>query len=240
MAVEALVRRSLEGRSPLPGARAAVHDLELDSYEKLFVNRTIYTGVRDNISTNTGPLYARVLGTAWDSLPVEIRNMHDVDGTISAQGRATVERGRSALARLAAFIIGFPKAAADTAVSVQFDTSGQGEIWTRSFGDDSFSSRQFVGRGHLEGLLCERFGPLTFAMALVPENGRLSLVLRHWSAFGIPLPMWLCPRSDSYEQTESGQFRFHVEIWHPFTGLIVRYRGWLEPHRQPVVRETTG
>ena len=42
------------------------------------------------------------------------------------------------------------------------------------------------------------------------------------------LPMWLCPRSDSYETAEDGRFHFHVEISHPLTGLIVRYRGWLE------------
>ncbi|WP_416361782.1 DUF4166 domain-containing protein [Mesorhizobium sp. AR02] len=41
--------------------------------------------------------------------------------------------------------------------------------------------------------------------------------------------MWLCPRSTSFETVENGRFRFHVEISHPLTGLIVRYRGWLEP-----------
>jgi hypothetical protein len=76
-------------------------------------------------------------------------------------------------------------------------------------------------------LLCERFGPLVFAMALVPEDGRLRLVLRRWSVFGVPLPVRLCPRSDSYEWVVDGRFGFHVEISHPLTGLIVRYRGWL-------------
>jgi hypothetical protein len=240
MAVEALVRSALEGRSPLPGARAAVLDLELEDYERLFANRTIYTGVRQDISTSTAPLYARVLGSAWDRLPVEIRNMHDVDGATSAQGRASVERGRSTLARLAAFIIGFPKAVADTPVSIRFEASGGTETWSRRFGDDSFSSYQFAGRGRSAGLLCERFGPLTFAMALVPENGQLALVLRRWSVFGIPLPMWLCPRSNSYETTESGRFRFHVEIGHPFTGLIVQYKGWLQLDQQRVVRAKVG
>jgi hypothetical protein len=228
MAVEALVRRALEGRPPSPGARAAVQDLELDSYENLFADRTIYTGVRDDTSTNTAPLYAGILGTAWDGLPVEIRNMHDVDSASSAQGRASVERGHSALARLAAFVVGFPRAVPDTSVSVKFEASGGTETWTRTFGDESFSSYQFAGRGRSKGLLCERFGPLTFAMALVPEGARLSLVLRRWSAFGVPLPAWLCPRSNSYETTEGGRFRFHVEIGHPFTGLIIRYIGWLK------------
>ena len=229
MAVDALVRKTLDGRSPLPGARAAVQELEVDDYEKQFAGRTIHTGVRDDTSANAAPLYARVLGSAWDGLPVEIRNMHDVDGATSARGRASVEGGRSILARLAAFIMGFPAAVADTPVSVQFEASGGTETWTRTFGNESFSSRQFAGHGRSEGLLCERFGPLTFAMALVPENGRLLLVLRRWSAFGLPLPMWLCPHSDSYETTESGRFRFHVVIGHPLTGLIVGYKGWLEP-----------
>ena len=120
--------------------------------------------------------------------------------------------------------LGMPYVAFDVPVGA---ARGIADFYGRTFGAASFSSRQFAGRGHSEGLLCERFGALTFAMALVPEDGRLTLVLRRWSAFGIPLPMWLCPRSSSYESTDAGRFRFHVEIGHRLTGPIVRYRGWL-------------
>ncbi|MBI3198579.1 MAG: DUF4166 domain-containing protein [Rhodospirillales bacterium] len=228
MAVEALVRKALDGQIPSAGARAAVRDLELADYEKLFARRTIHSGVRDD-APGDSPLYARVLGSAWSKLPAEIRDMHDINGTASASanGRASVERGRGVMARLAASIFGFPAAAEDVAVSVRFDVSNNNETWTRTFGSTSFSSRQLAGRGRSDGLLCERFGPLTFALALVLEEGRLSLVLRRWSVFGVPLPMWLCPRSTSYEAAKDGRFRFQVEISHPLTGLIVRYRGWL-------------
>jgi len=70
---------------------------------------------------------------------------------------------------------------------------------------------------------------MTFTMALVIDGSRMRLVLRRWTVFGVPLPMWLCPRSDSYETAEDGRFHFHVEISHALTGLMVRYRGWLEP-----------
>ena len=179
---------------------------------------TVHQGARD-------ALYARLLGIAWNRLPVEIRAMHQ--SAARAEGRATVERGTGTLARLAALVLRLPKAAADTSISVQFDVCDGNETWTRSFGDEQFASRQFAGHGRWAGLLCEQFGPLTFAMTLVPEGGRLSLVLRHWSAFAIPLPMWLGPRAIAYETAEAGRFRFHVEISHPLTGLIVRYRGWL-------------
>ena len=86
---------------------------------------------------------------------------------------------------------------------------------------------QEQGRGRFERLLWERFGPLNFVMALVCESERLWFVIRRWSVCGIPLPRALAPRGDSYEFVEAGRFHIHVEIVHPFTGLIVRYRGWL-------------
>jgi hypothetical protein len=170
-------------------------------------------------------LYARLLGVVWSRLPVKIRDMHQSAGR--AEGRSTVERGTGILARLAALVLRLPKAAADTPISVQFDVSDSIETWTRTFGDEEFSSRQFAGHGRWAGLLCEQFGPFTFAMTLVLEGDRLSLALRHWRAFAIPLPMWLGPRAVAYETAQAGRFHFHVEISHPLTGLIVRYRGWL-------------
>jgi Domain of unknown function (DUF4166)/Saccharopine dehydrogenase NADP binding domain len=226
MAVEALVRKALRGQIPIAGARAAMSDLELEDYEELFRDRTIYAGIRDDASTAAMSLYPRILGAAWNTLPQEIRAIHTA---VRADGRAGVERGQGLLSRWAAFLTGFPKPATDIRVTIQFDVAAGVETWTRTFGDQRFSSRQFAGTGRSANLLCERFGPLTFSMALVVENERLSLVLRRWRVFGIPLPMWLSPRSIAYETVENGRFHFHVEIGHPLTGLIVRYHGWLVP-----------
>jgi hypothetical protein len=227
MAVAAYIYKMLEEQTPMPGARAATQDLELADYERLFAGRSIAWGVRHDPLPDGAPLYERILGSAWKELPAEIRAMHQVAKTAVAEGRASVERGRGVLARLAGAVIGFPAATADTPVRVRFDVTDGVETWTRSFGAETFHSEQFAGTGPDEGLLCERFGPLTFAMALVLKDGRLSLVLRHWRAFGIPMPMFLCPRSTAHESVEEGHFHFHVEIGHPLTGLIVRYRGWL-------------
>lgn len=226
MAVEAIIRKALHGRMPGPGARAATRDVELEDYEALFAGKTIHTGFRDDTGKGKA-LYPDLLGDAWQSLPAEIRAMHE--GAAMADGHASVERGSGLLSQLAARMAGFPPGAADVPVKVRFVADGQGETWIRTFGAHSFSSRQFAGRGRSERLLCERFGLLTFAMALVVDENRLSLVLRRWSFLGLPLPMWLCPRSNAYETVEEGRFRFHVEISHPVAGLIVRYRGWLEP-----------
>jgi hypothetical protein len=44
------------------------------------------------------------------------------------------------------------------------------------------------------------------------------------------MPLFLAPRGNSSEFAQDGRFHFHVEIGHPFTGLIVAYRGWLVPN----------
>ena len=45
MAIEGIVRRLLDGRRPEPGARAAVRELELKDYDRLFARRAIQTGI---------------------------------------------------------------------------------------------------------------------------------------------------------------------------------------------------
>jgi hypothetical protein len=231
MAVAAIVRTTLEGRPPAPGARASVRDLELEDYDRLFAGREIFTGVRTEPASAAAPLYARILGDGWQSLPPQVRDMHDIHRSRVARGRASVERGRGLMAALAARIMRFPQAVPDTPLVVRFEVSDGVETWTRTFGAESFSSRQFAGRGRSDRLLCEGFGPLDFAMALVVDGERLSLVLRRWRFLGLPLPRWLCATSTAYEHVEGGRFTFHVEIGHPLVGLIVRYDGWLAPDR---------
>ena len=157
--------------------------------------------------------------------------MHDLDADLTAEGIASVERGKGLLARLAAWLIGFPPAGEEVPVSVSFRVHDGKEHWQRSFAGRRFASTQEQGRGRFDGLLCERFGPLAAGMALVLEDGRMRLVVRRWSVFGIPMPLALAPRGNSYEFVDNGRFCFHVEIRHPMAGLIVAYRGWLVPRR---------
>ena len=144
-----------------------------------------------------------------------------------AEGRARVDRGRNPLARLIGFVIGFPKEGNNIPVSVRFEAKNGRETWTRDFAGKRFSSLQFEGRGANEALACERFGPVTIAMALVIDGDRMRLVSRRCTMFGIALPKFLHPCGEIYESADDNRFNFHVEIGFPWTGLIVRYRGWL-------------
>jgi hypothetical protein len=172
-------------------------------------------------------LYRRLLGDAWEALPPAVAAMHDVTGESVASGRADIERGRGLLARLAAAVVGFPKAARQADVTVRFSAMEGVETWTRTFGSKTFRTRQRAGRGRHAHLLAEDFGPFRILMALVPEGGRLTLVVRGWRLFGVPLPRSLAPGGNVHEEERDGRFHFDVEVKAPLIGLIVRYRGWL-------------
>jgi hypothetical protein len=228
MAAEVIVRRCVAGAPPAAGARPATRELEIADYEPAFARRRIHLGVRIPSRAAAGvTLYRRLLGDAWERLPAPIRALHDVAGRSVAAGVGRVERGRWP-ARLVAALFRFPRAADQVGVEVEFVERDGRQTWTRRFDGRALASVQWEGRGSFDRLLCERFGPLVFGLALVFDGQRLKLVVRRWTLLGLPLPLALAPRVDSYETCVDGRFRFHVEIGHPALGLIIRYAGWLE------------
>jgi Domain of unknown function (DUF4166)/Saccharopine dehydrogenase NADP binding domain len=229
MAAEVIIRNCIAGRRPAAGARPATNDVELSDYEAMFARRRIYTGTRIRLPASA-PLYRRLLGAAFDGMPAPWRAMHELKSELKAEGVARVDRGTGALARLVATVFGFPAAADHVPVKVTFTARGGIETWRRQFSDRGFVSTQQEGSGRFERLLCERFGPFRFGLALVIDNSRMRLIVRRWSVFGVVLPRAWAPVSTAYEFVEDGRFNFHVEIGHPLTGLIVRYQGWLVPH----------
>jgi hypothetical protein len=186
------------------------------------------TGRSDKSFSHLLPLYQRVLGDVWNTLPEPIQAMHRPTGDKwAAEGIATVERGAGLLSRLVGALIGLPQAGQNVPVKVVFESKRSGESWRRTFAGRSFESFQWAGTGRARKLLMERFGVLTFGLELVFDGEKLHLIVRNWRLLGIPLPAALAPAGRTYEFVEHGRFRFHVEIVHPLTGLIVRYQGWL-------------
>jgi hypothetical protein len=224
MPAAALIR-TWDQRRLAPGARDAAQALDLADYGPLFAERQIVTGIRREDS-QAAP-YPALLDTAYDRLPEPIAALHAA-GESAWEGRASVQRGQSILARLAAALIGFPRAADDIPVRVDFTLDDGVETWTRTFAGQRFFSRQYAGRGHWRRFLIERFGPAEYAMSVLADETSLRLRMEGWSVLGIPLPRFLAPQVRARESADGGRFNFDVEIRHWATGLIVHYRGWLE------------
>ena len=231
MAVQVLILKSLAGQKPPTGARTATHELEVSDYEEIFKTRTIYTGQRETIADpDSMSLYKRILGDAWDRLPAPLAGLHNITSKeLKAEGIARIETGKHPFARLLAALYGFPRAGEQVPVRVVFRRMDDGELWERDFAGRKFSTFQYEGRGYADKLVLEKFGPVTFWMALVLKEGRLHSVTRHWTIFGVNLPLFLAPKASVYEYADGDDFCFHVEVKHWLMGLIVRYEGRLTP-----------
>ena len=228
MALEAAILRMLNGQTPIPGARAATHELELSDYLPLFERRAIYTGVREDLANQPPlPVFRKALGNAWGELPVAIQHMHDAPSGSRFTGIAHVQRGKNLLSRLIAALFRFPDEGKDIPVEVAINKTGNSETWERNFNGKRFTSHLSNGTGNFSHLLCERFGFFTFGIALVIEEEKLKYIVRKWRFLNIPLPNCLLPKGECFESSEDGQFNFDIEISYAWIGLIVRYQGWL-------------
>jgi NAD(P)-dependent dehydrogenase (short-subunit alcohol dehydrogenase family) len=217
-----LAEDALAGRLA-PGARSAASLLTLDRFEPAFAALALRHEIDER--ELPPPLYARILGSAFDALPPAVRGLHDLCGDAGAAGEGTVMRGRGPLARLVATLMRFPPAGTWPLRLAFTDRNGV-EAWTRDFGGHAFSSALCAAR---DGLIVERFGSLRFAFALPAGPEGLEMRLRRWSVFRLPLPRFLAPRISAREwQDDQGRFRFDVAVALPLIGDVIGYWGWLE------------
>jgi hypothetical protein len=182
-------------------------------------------------SSEAGPLFRRLLGPAFDALPLPIRDMHGGRSVWTAEGRADVERGRHPLARMVARLFRLPQAGTEIPVRIVFRARGGRERWTRHFDDIVFMTIHSLGTGRNAGLLVERLGPVALALAVPATCEGLTLEPRRLSVFGVPMPCVLARHIRACERVVDGRFAFDVDIGLPLIGRVVRYRGWLVPVR---------
>lgn len=218
MAAQLLAGATVSGRVTA-GARPASGILGAAEFRPLFEALSIRTEIREE---RYQPLYRRVMGEAFDSLPPPVQAMHEVFGDAGAEGEATVTRGRSLAGRLIAAIMRFPSEG-EHVLHVSFEEEDGVERWTRRFGRHAFGSELSQSGAHL----VERFGPMRFHFDLPSDGSGLAMVMRKWSIFRIPMPLALAPKSDAREWAEGEDFCFDVPIALPLVGRVVHYRGRL-------------
>jgi len=141
-----------------------------------------------------------------------------------------VTRGSNLLARATATLMGFPTSGVNQPITVTLSVRASDERWARTVADKTFLSTLSFAKSRSEGLIRERSGPIAIDMALMLQGSRMSYLIRRWSLFGVPMPLWLGPKTIAVETVDAaGRFCFDIELWHPFTGLLVHYAGWLQP-----------
>lgn len=210
-------------------AKAGAYDasklLILSEFQPLFDRYAI--AHETQVAGSEPSLYQKVMGPEFDKLPASLQKLHSVVRDAGFHGEAQVTNGTNPFAKLAAKIFGFPSAGQhDLHVHIKADKKG--ETWTRSFSGKRFSSRLEQSGRHL----AERFGPFQFRFDLPVTDSGLRMEMAGWKFWFVPLPLFLAPKSRASEWDEDGRFHFDVPIALPIVGLMVHYRGWLEPSQK--------
>lgn len=220
----ALIRRL--DRVPT-GARPCLAETTLREIEEAMSDLDVST------DTDTAPsptLFQSALADRWQQLPPEVQALHCVQDVESFSGTAQVTRGSSIIARFAAWFFGFPAAGEDVPLTITKTRKGTGEIWERNFGGRVFRSYCTPAPAHYR--YRERFWLFNYEQDLPVKEGCMGLPVRRGWFLGLPLPSFLLPTSESREYAVDGEFHFDVALGVPLGGgLIVRYKGRLQPDR---------
>jgi hypothetical protein len=224
--IAAALRILLSG-SFMPGARTVCGDIPLDAIEAEF--RPLAISVSRRLQTLAQSPFGQILGAdAMAQLPQAVADFHGVNGEPLSEGKADIDRGRNSVSRFVGWLLGLPPEGKNIPlrVSVERDAEGR-ERWTRNFAGKAFHSVMSRGR---DGRMHEGFGPLTVILDLNVAEGKLMYPVRGAQIFGIPLPGFLLPSSNTFENADDqGRFRFDVRLGLPVSGLLAHYRGWLLP-----------
>lgn len=168
------------------------------------------------------PLFARVLGAEFESLPAAVRQLHLAGGHRRYRGHVQVLRGTGLLSRVCAWAARLPPAG-EGALEVEIESSGASEKWTRHIGGRPMPSRLW----QQDGLLCEQLGLVRFGFALQIEREALVWRVQRARVLGLGLPAHWFGKVLAFESEAAGRYRFDVAASLPAIGLLAHYQGWL-------------
>jgi hypothetical protein len=169
-------------------------------------------------------LYRQVLGNDFELLAPELQHFHSMRGRVELSGRVAVKGPDSAAGRVMSALFALPEATAETPFRFELEAGAAQETWRRHFPRRVMVSKMRAGAG----VLVERFGPVSFHFRLQADHGRLDMLLRSVTVFGIPAPRWLMPAVMAQETGAQGKLYFSVAARLPLVGLLAEYRGYLD------------
>jgi hypothetical protein len=175
-------------------------------------------------------LVERWFGAGFTQLHPLLQQLHRQGGRLHGQVDLHFGNGLAGLvgARLATRL-GIPTTRNQVAFEVEIHSDADNLHWNRCFADgaqlrSTFQPRDSWPQGHW----LETTGPLSLALAVdIHQGGWYWRPLKAW-LHGIPVPLWLLPRTQAHKRIENGQYHFYVGFSLPLLGTLFSYSGALQ------------
>ena len=175
------------------------------------------------------PLFRQTMGRLFHLLPRPVKDQHGALDILLSAGRCDIDRGRALNARLIGWLFKFPPAGRDLATRVTVIAERGREIWHRDFAGKGIFTVLQAARVADQPVIVERFGVVSFDLALHEVENGISMTVVGMHALGIAMPRWLWPRLRAVERAEAQRFHFDVDIRLGWGHQLIHYRGWVVP-----------
>src|SRR4051812_33383634 len=149
------------------------------------------------------PLFQQTMGRLFHRLPKPVRAQHGALDILLSRGRCDIERGRALSARLVGRLFRFPAAGRDLPTLVTVIAESGREIWHRDFGGEGIFTVLQPARKSGTPVIVERFGVVSFDLAVAEVEDGISLSVVGMRALGLAIPKWLWPRLQAVERAEA-------------------------------------
>jgi hypothetical protein len=169
------------------------------------------------------------MGRLFQRLPRPVKAQHGALDILLSHGRCDIERGKAWSAQLVGRLFRFPPAGRDLPTLVTVIAEGGREIWHRDFGGDGIFTVLEPARKNGTPVIVERFGIVSFDLAVGEIEDGISLTVIGMRALGLAIPGWLWPRLKAVERAEAQRFHFDIDIDLSWGAKLIHYRGWVVP-----------
>ncbi len=179
-------------------------------------------------------LLRKILGSAFDDMPLSVQRMHSIESTHEVRGISRVMGGANPISRMIGAAAGLPHPARRAPVHIRFGKGRDHEFWDRYFGSDRFRTVMRQEGRHLAERLVGL--PVTFVYEVRADRSGFSLHVVQVRFLGIPLPRMLRPIVAARASEWRGRYSFSTLVSFWFCGRVNGYFGYLDAP-QAVVEE---
>ncbi|OED38143.1 hypothetical protein AB833_20915 [Chromatiales bacterium (ex Bugula neritina AB1)] len=172
-------------------------------------------------------------GDSFAELLPLLQQLHTRGGTLSGEVEIAFGRGvAGVLGRRVARKLGIPVSGGENAqcntLQVIIKHSDSQLFWDRNFNNTHEMKSVFKPHGRYpSGYWSENTGALALQLHVEIIDGSWHWVQKSVSIKGIPLPMWLLPRTVAYKTVIDGNYVFSVTVTAPLLGKLLSYSGHL-------------
>jgi len=182
------------------------------------------------VLSSNATLVEKWFGSQFSELHPLLQELHKSGGKLTGDAEINYGPGLAGFigSRLAAKMK-LPQAGVHQ-LHVDIGHSDTALVWSRSFNSSTpvVSLFEPVGNQTDNGYWIEKSGAIRLHLAVEVLNGGWYWRCQKMSLWGIPLPLWLLPKSDAYKIIEDNRYRFSVTFTLPLIGSLVSYRGLLD------------